>query len=67
MSDEIWEMGDEIWEMSDESFGEYDHANMIRRVYARVHGRGHASLRDDADVRILRDVLRIRICPTLRQ
>jgi hypothetical protein len=61
--------------MSDEVFGAYGHANMIRRAYARayargyarVHGRGHASLRDDADVRILHGVLRIRICPTLRQ
>ncbi|MBR3922342.1 MAG: hypothetical protein IKJ45_04460, partial [Kiritimatiellae bacterium] len=62
-----WEMRDGRWEMSDEGFGAYGHANMIRRAYARVHGRGHASLRDDADVRILRDVLHIRICPTLRQ
>jgi hypothetical protein len=57
--------------MSDEVFGAYGHANMIRRAYARgyarVHGRGHASLRDDADVRILRDVFHIRIYPTLRQ
>ncbi|MBR6587224.1 MAG: hypothetical protein IKK82_07350 [Kiritimatiellae bacterium] len=53
--------------MSDENFGEYDHANMIRRAYARVHGRGPASLRDDAGARILRDVLHIRICQALRR
>ena len=53
--------------MNDESFGEYDHENMIRRVYARAHGRGRASLRDDAGVRILCGVLRIRICPALRR
>jgi hypothetical protein len=53
--------------MSDEGFGAYGHANMIRRAYARVHGRGHASLRDDADVRILHGVLRIRKCPALRR
>ena len=67
MSDWIWEMSDEIWEMSDESFGEYDHENMIRRVYARAHGCGRASLRDDAGVRILCGVLRIHICPALRR
>ena len=59
--------------MRDEGFGAYGHANMIRRAYARVHGRGHASLRDDADVhddadvRILHGVLRIRKCPALRR
>ena len=60
-------MSDGRLEMGDEGFGAYGHANMIRRAYARVHGRGHASLRDDADVRILHGVLRIRKCPALRR